>query len=221
MSLSEAAGAAPKLAAVAPMKPPRESKSRLSDELSEAERATLSLNLLRIVLAAATASKLGRVIVLGGDGDVRLLADSFGAEWTADGKRGLNAELSVAFDELSADGWASLYIPCDLPLLTAPDVDAAIDASRDGTLLAMCPATRDGGTNGLVVPSQCPFRPELGENSFARHKKAALSAGLPFATCDALGFSLDLDTVDDLLACERIEPGFRERILTPRGDVTL
>jgi|TARA_Y100000310_G_scaffold279486_1_gene298618 2-phospho-L-lactate guanylyltransferase len=220
LSQVEAAGTASKLAAVVPMKPLHESKSRLSDELSEPERAALSLNLFRIVLAAATASKLGRVIVLGGDNDVRLLAEGFGAEWTADVNRGLNAELGVAFDELSTTGWASMYLPGDLPLITATDIDAAIDASRNGTLLAMCPATRDGGTNGLIVPSRSPFRPELGEDSFARHKKAALSAGLPFATCDALGFSLDLDTIDDLLACERIEPGFRMRILTPGGDAT-
>ncbi|MDP7225383.1 MAG: 2-phospho-L-lactate guanylyltransferase [SAR202 cluster bacterium] len=220
MPPSDPAGNMPRLAAVVPMKPPRESKSRLSDELTEDERISLSMNLLRIVLAATSASNLGRVLVLGGDADVQQLAKDAGAEWTADGDRGLNEELSAAFDDLASNGWSSMYIPADLPMITPEDIDSAITASRDGLLLAMCPATRDGGTNGLIIPSDSDFRPALGRDSFARHRKAALTAGLPFATCDALGFSIDLDTIDDLLACERIEPGFRERMLTNRGDKT-
>ena len=201
-----------KLAAVIPMKSLAESKSRLAPSLDSRQRASLSLNLLDLVLNAAVTSSLDRVIVLGGDGDVRSLASGRGAECMSDSGGGLNRELGAAVVRLSADGIASIYIPGDLPLLTRADIETVIETSRGGELLTICPAAEDGGTNGLVVPPTSPFRPTLGQDSFARHLRAAEE--LPHAVCHTLGFGLDLDSVADLEACERIQPGFTERMLT-------
>jgi 2-phospho-L-lactate guanylyltransferase len=201
-----------KLAAVIPMKSLAESKSRLAPLLDPRQRASLSLNLLDLVLNAALTSSLDRVIVLGGDGDVRSLASGRGAEWMSDGGGGLNNELSAVLGQLSAAGMASVYIPGDLPLLTRSDIETVIETSLGGELLTLCPATEDGGTNGLVVPPSSPFRPTLGQDSFTRHLRAA--EGLPHAVCNTPGFGLDLDSVADLEACERIQPGFTERMLS-------
>ena len=201
-----------KLAAVIPMKSLADSKSRLAPVLDSRQRASLSLNLLGLVLNAAVSSSLDRVIVLGGD-DVRSLASSRGAEWIPDGGGGLNKELGAAQGRLSAAGMASVYIPGDLPLLTGPDIENVIETSNGGELLTLCPAAEDGGTNGLMVPANSPFRPELGQDSFARHLRAAENAGLPHAVCPPPGFGLDLDSVADLEACERLQPGFIERML--------
>ena len=199
------------LAAVIPMKSLAESKSRLAPTLDSRQRAALSLGLLDLVLSAAVASSLDRVIVLGGDEDVRSMASGRGAEWMSDTGGGLNRELIAALGRLSAAGMASVYIPGDLPLLTASDVEALIETSRGGELLTLCPAAEDAGTNGLVVPANSPFRPTLGQDSFARHLRAA--EGLPHAVCHAPGFGLDLDSMADLEACERLQPGFTERML--------
>jgi len=193
------------------MKSLAESKSRLAPTLDSRQRAALSLGLLDLVLSAAVASSLDRVIVLGGDEDVRSMASGRGAEWMSDTGGGLNRELIAALGRLSAAGMASVYIPGDLPLLTASDIEALIETSRGGELLTLCPATGDSGTNGLVVPANSPFRPTLGKDSFARHLRAA--EGLPHAVCHAPGFGLDLDSMADLEACERLQPGFTERML--------
>ena len=202
-----------KLAALIPMKPLAESKSRLAPTLDSRQRASLSLNLLDLVLNAAVTSSLGRVIVLGGDGEVRSLAASRGAEWMADGGGGLNNELSAALALLSAAGMASVYIPGDLPLLTRSDIECVIETSQGGELLTLCPAVEDAGTNGLVVPAGSSFQPKLGHDSFASHLRAAEVAGLPHAVCNTPGFGLDVDSVADLEACEQIQPGFIERML--------
>ena len=215
MKLPDRKGDSPgiKLAAVIPMKSLAESKSRLAPLLDPRQRASLSLNLLDLVLNAAVTSSLDRVIVLGGDEDVRSMASGRGVEWMSDSGGGLNQELSAALGRLSAASIASVYIPGDLPLLTASDVEALIETSRGGELLTLCPAAEDAGTNGLVVPPSSPFRPTLGQDSFTRHLRAAEVAGLPHAVCNTPGFGLDLDSMADLEACERLQPGFIERML--------
>ena len=204
-------GHAAKLAAVIPMKSLADSKSRLAPALDSHQRASLSLNLLDLVLSAALASSLDRVIVLGGDEDVRNVASRRGAEWMPDSGDGLNRELTAALTRLSDAGMAGVYVPGDLPLLTVSDIEAVIETSRGGELLTLCPATEDAGTNGLVVPVNSPFRPMLGQDSFARHLRAAEE--LPHAVCHTPGFGLDLDSMADLEACERLQPGFIDRML--------
>ena len=110
-----------------------------------------------------------------------------------------------------------MYIPGDLPLLTTADVEQALDSSKFGSLLTICPAVGDGGTNGLVVPAQSPFQIQLGTDSFYRHTTSAEQLGLPFAIVETQGFGLDLDTSGDLAELRRITPGTFERILRP-GD---
>ena len=193
------------------MKSLSESKSRLAPALDSRQRASLSLNLLDVVLSAAVSSSLDRVIVLGGDEDVRSLASGRGAEWMLDSGGGLNEELGAVMGQLSAAGFASIYIPGDLPLLAGSDIETVVETSEGGELLTLCPAAEDGGTNGLVVPATRPFRPMLGKDSFARHLRAA--EALPHAVCRTPGFGLDLDSVADLEACERLQPGFIERML--------
>jgi 2-phospho-L-lactate guanylyltransferase len=200
-----------KLAAVIPMKPLAESKSRLAPVLDATQRASLSLNLLDLVLKAAVTSSLDRVIVLGGDGPVRCLAFNRGAQWMSDSGGGLNSALSAALEEMSAAGLASMYIPGDLPHITPSDIETVIDTSRHGELLTLCPAAEDTGTNGLVVPPASTFRPMLGPDSFTRHLRAVQD--LPHAVCDTPGFGFDLDSAADLEACERIQPGFMKRML--------
>ena len=200
-----------------PMKPASQAKSRLSSVLDPEQRAILSLNMFERVLEAAVASSLSDVVVLGGDSEIRAITENANAAWQPDEGRGLNGELSAQVDANSATGAASVYIPGDLPLLTAADLDQALEISERGMLLTMCPAIGDGGTNGLVIPAQSPFQIQLGTDSFNRHKTSAELLRLPYAVVEARGFGLDLDTSEDLAELERMEPGMLERMLRP-GD---
>lgn len=209
-----------KIAIVVPMKPLKSAKSRLSAALSAEERANLSLNMLVRVLAAA-AAHAHQVWVVGGDGLIRETASDLGAEWTADGGAGLNATLEEAFGRAARQGLSPMYLPADLPLVEAGDIASMIDASRSGRLLTLSPASRDGGTNGIIVPAGSRFRPEMGLGSFERHTTQASSIGVEPVVFTSVGLGLDLDAPADLEALERIKPGYLAELLAapPGGPV--
>lgn len=193
------------VSAVVPMKPLAQSKTRLSAALTPERRAALSLAMLRSVLCALRRSRMGRIVVVGGDRRVRAAARETGAAWRPDEFGDLNAALAAAFRALRREGKPAAYIPADLPLLAVEDVDALLDASGDGAALTLCPA-HDGGTNAIIVPPRADFEPLLGIGSFRRHKRLARKLGLETRVARIPGFERDLDTIEDLRICLRARP---------------
>ena len=200
------------IVAVVPMKPLNRSKTRLASVLSEQQRADLSLSMFSRVIAAANAA-LGIVWVVGGDDAVRHTAERLGALWREDPGRDLNDSLSIAFDEACKKGLSPIYLPADLPFVTAADIEKVVQASSGGETLTLSPAQQDGGTNAMLVPRCLPFPPLLGKDSFSLHKRQATSQGIPYAVCLSEGLGLDLDTPDDLALCDKIQPGFASRMM--------
>ena len=203
--MRSAAGRKSPAVAVTPMKPLAESKTRLAPALPPARRAALSVAMLRSVLDALRRSRMARIIVVGGDDLVRGEARGMGAEWRPDEFGDLNAALAAAFRALRSEGAPAAYVPADLPLLAAEDVDALLDASEDGAALTFCPA-HDGGTNAIVAPPSAEFEPLLGTDSFRRHKAAARRRGQSARIARLPGFERDLDTIEDLRICLRARP---------------
>ena len=203
--------------AIVPMKPLQRAKTRLADALTPSERAAVSLGMLRRVIAAAQASSLSGVWVIGGDVVVRQAAERAGAKWRKDCGGNLNESIEIAMRQAFKCGNAALYLPADLPFVTACDVNALLDASRNGAALAFAPAKRDGGTNAMLVPYGSPFRPALGKRSFCRHKAQAQRLSIAFAVCESDGFGIDLDTPADLAVCAAAEPGFVDNLTTLAG----
>ena len=187
-----------KLAAIIPIKTLRFSKTRLAVSLGLKERISLSLNLLKNVLESAVQSSLDRVIVLGSDDEVKKLTLGSGAEWMVDNGRGLNCELNLAINKLSRSNIASIYIASDLPLLTTSDIEILITKSEHGKMITLCPAMQDDGTNGLLIPPDTPFEPLLGYHSFPRHVDAVKFNNLAYATCNTIGWGMDIDSPADL-----------------------
>ena len=211
------------IVAVVPMKPLNRSKTRLASVLSEQQRADLSLSMFSRVIAAANAA-LGIVWVVGGDDAVRHTAERLGALWREDPGRDLNDSLSIAFDEACKKGLSPIYLPADLPFVTAADIEKVVQASGGGETLTLSPAQQDGGTNAMLVPQCMSFPPLLGKDSFSLHERQAASQGIPYAVCLSEGLGLDLDTPDDLALCDEIQPGFLATVMpaagvpTSRGD---
>ena len=193
------------IVAVVPMKRLSESKTRLSGHLSPRQRAALSLSMLSWVVHVLGESRMARVVVIGGDGEVRAEALREGAEWVEDEYLDLNRAIEYAFGEVGREGGSAAYTPADLPLLTAADVDGMIEASEDGRLLTMCRA-HDGGTNGLVAPPGVGFRPLLGPDSFGKHERLARELGIETREHSSAGFDRDVDTVEDLRVCMGMRP---------------
>ena len=211
------------IVAIVPMKPLGQSKTRLSGVLSQQERADLSLAMFGRVVAAACEA-LGGVWVIGGDEAVKLTAEDLGAVWLEDPGNDLNGSLSFALDKACIDGKSAIYLPADLPFVTAADITKIAQASNGGETLTLSPAQQDGGTNAMLIPKCLSFPPLLGKNSFEMHKLQASSLGIPYTVCLSDGLALDLDTPDDLALCERLQPGFLSKTMpaaaTPdsRGD---
>jgi 2-phospho-L-lactate guanylyltransferase (CobY/MobA/RfbA family) len=84
-----------------------------------------------------------------------------------------------------------LILASDLPLLGEDDVREM--AQHD---CAIAPDRHKHGTNALVWPAQPPFA--FGENSFARHRAIAESAGFNPNIVVRRGLAFDVDVPEDL-----------------------
>ena len=184
------------------MKPLNRSKTRLAEVLSQQERAEISLAMFSRVVGAAREA-LGAVWVVGGDDAVRHTAERLGAVWHEDPGKDLNDSLGIAFQEACEKNLSPIYLPADLPFVTAADIHRIVQASGNGKTLTLSPAQQDGGTNAMLIPQCLSFPPLLGKDSFSLHKRQATSRGIPYAVCLSEGLGLDLDTPDDLALCER------------------
>ena len=205
----------PNIAVLIPMKTPCRAKSRLSGLFSVSQRVALVKNMLRRVLLAARGSSAQSVTVVGGGVNVRRIASKYFAEWTASLGNDLNADLMDSIKARESEGFSTIYLPGDLPFVQPIDIDTVIDASRQGTRLVLVPSSSDGGTSCMLIPSRYGFTTLLGHDSFNRHLKAARDMELESTVITPLGVSMDLDTEEDLIRCEELEPGFRARLGAP------
>ena len=206
--------------AIVPMKPLALAKTRLSGELTPAQRAAISRNMLRRVLQAVVGLGLGKdspvedVWVVGGDPDIDRIATKEGAKWLEEEGNDINESLWLAFRRAFDSGKAALFMPGDLPFLKPKDVYGMVGASGRLKNVTLSPARRSGGTNGILVPPDLPqpFHPLLGPNSFKRHLAQAVSLGVSAAIYHSPGLAFDLDTAEDLRAYEFMEPGLLDKL---------
>lgn len=203
--------------AIIPMKPLSESKSRLSKNFTQEDRADLALGMLRRVIGAVKAASIGNFWVVGGDDRVRNATHNAGGLWLEEMGRNLNDTLNKAFERAFERGFAAMYLASDLPFIKASDVHSVLQASRQQNNISLAPARRDGGTNAILVPRGTPFRAELGGKSFIRHLAQAANMGISVAICYSPGLGFDLDTPGDLESYEHMEPGLLERLLPRRS----
>jgi len=197
---------------VIPMKPLSDAKSRLAAIQESAQRIALVENLLRRVLRVVKGSSVSDIWVVGRDPRICRLALEHGVTWLEEEGSGLNQTLQWAFRKAFGLGKAALYLPGDLPFLEMGDVHGMVAASGSLKEIVLAPARQGGGTNGILAPQGTPLRPSLGPGSFKRHLCQARSLGLSAVIYESPGLGYDLDTVDDVEACERVEPGLLAKL---------
>lgn len=175
-------------AAIVPLKPLGERKSRLASRLDTVARAQLSEVLLHHVLATLAQSVSIQTVIL--------LSDVRPPEWTGcwieDRGSGLNAELQAARARLGA--LPLLVIHADLPLIAAADVEAMIAAAGVAGC-AIGPDRHGIGTNALALVDGRDFQFRFGPGSFAKH---VAEANPRHIVVERPGLALDCDTPDDL-----------------------
>lgn len=203
-----------RLHVVVPVRGASVGKSRLGEALDAEERLTLVVGLLVNTLRVlADWPACTRAHVVSNDPAMRALARTGGQRTGAvveRGPAGLNRALMDGRSAAQRQGaTAVLYLPADLPLLTAAALeglleaaDAAVAAGSGGPVVVLAPADARVGTNAMLVAPPETIEPHFGELSLESHLRAAAAAeaSLQLVNDPALGF--DLDTPDDL---ERLE----------------
>lgn len=198
--------------AIVPVKPLRDSKSRLAHILSPDQRAELTGDLLRRTLEIlANVPAIQRTLVVSRDAGALKLARQHGAmTYEESDKQDLNMALTRAAHITAAQkADCALVLPADLPFLTAEDVTMVLEAASpescnggNGYLsrrrgMAICSDHDDNGTNALLVCPPTGFAFQYGPGSFQRHLAEAERLGVPRCIVHAPGIKFDLDTEED------------------------
>ena len=204
--------------ALVPVKDFAQAKGRLASALHRDERRALAEAMLRDVLdALQQARRLAGIALLGGR-DARRLATEFGLDYLPDAAAGdLNEALHSALPALEQRQATHVVIlPDDLPTVSATDIDTLLATAGKG--ISLCPASRDGGTNALLLPVHAGLRFCYGPESARLHLEAALAAGLPAQKLSTTAFGRDIDKLEDLVwLCEQSAAAHSQDYLKTAG----
>ena len=158
----------PTVVPVIPMKRLADCKTRLSRRMSPAERADLTLGMLRRVLLAIRGSGVEVYWVVGGDARVRNLSRNLGAIWMEDLGRNLNDTLTKSFESARMRGVSALYLPGDLPFIKPSDFHQLIRSAAHQHNVTLSPGTsrRRDQRNPGALRSDSLFPARVGWRQF-------------------------------------------------------
>jgi 2-phospho-L-lactate guanylyltransferase len=179
-------------------------KYRLAGVLTEAQRHLLIKTMLNDVLDALRAAPgIASINVL--SSDVAILPND--VEQIVDPGPDLNAAIAHAARVLSSDGAHSmLFLPADLPLVTADDISALLAAAKDHDAV-IAPDARHSGTNALLLTPPQLIEPQFGEQSFTAHVQAIRCSARSLQIVERPTLAHDIDVPADLHA---LSGGFRK-----------
>lgn len=193
-----------------PFRGSADGKVRLAEVLDPEERISLVVGMLLETLTVlgtwapasaihvVTADRTARELIARSGTRASTIAETAGA--------GLNAALTRGREAaLAAKATAVLFLPADLPLLTATALDslleaadAALAAGSGEPLVVVAPADARYGTNALLIAPPAAIEPQFGEVSLEAHLRAAAMAEASVQLVNEAELGFDLDTPDDL-----------------------
>lgn len=195
---------------VVPVKPVGVAKSRLR-ALPGPLRAEIVVAMAADTVTAAVASLgVAAVYVVTDDPMVARAVEAAGACVLADEpEAGLNAALGhgAAIATRNDSGCAVAALAADLPALSPVELRTALIAAARHRR-ALMPDAAGTGTTLLTALPGVPLEPSYGADSRRRHL-AAGAVELTIPGCE--GLRRDVDTIEDLVAAERIGLGRRTR----------
>lgn len=186
-----------------PLKRLDNAKSRLSEALSPAARASLMLGLMDGVVATVRAAGVRRITLVTSD-DVA----HPGAETWLDGNAPWNDALARAADAIVTEEIVAV-ISADLPTLQPSDVSSLLERTpRRGIAIARA---HDGGTNAVSLRPPGVVPTLFGAPASATlHAEAARVRGLDYVIIDLPGLAFDVDTPEDLARMMAARSGARD-----------
>ena len=205
--------------AILPIKGFDHAKQRLSGLLGSGSRQALAQAMFLDVLAALRHVRgIEAVAVVTGDPvaqaaaraeRVHLIHDASQAGQSAAAQLGIRFALAAEFERV-------LLVPGDTPLLDPDELDALLSGRR-GRGVTIVPDRHGIGTNGLLIAPPDAFEPSFGEDSLARHLRAAEAAGLPHRVEHVPSLLHDVDTPDDLAEVTTLLAGRHGHAPSTRG----
>jgi 2-phospho-L-lactate guanylyltransferase len=203
-------GSSPVWAVIVARVGPR-AKSRLAAALEPDQRRQLALAMLADVLHICTSSAapLSGVVAVVDDAAARQLAERHGALSVEDAGGDMNAAARLGLRAASAHAArTAIVLPGDIPLLSAADLQALLQAADDAPRAVVIGASRDGqGSNALLLRPADVIQPTFGPPSVDRHLRLGQSAGAVTHVVSNLGLALDVDTPQDLAALADLPVG--------------
>ena len=176
------------------------SKSRCAAALPPGDRSLLTQLMLQDMIAAATrTASLTRIWVVTPTESLAIFARRHGARVIEQTSQGLNAAFALALDVIgqTAPYAPVALLPGDLPLLRPDDVEAAVALTQSAEVV-LSPACSDGGTGAIVLRAGVRLPLAYGPDSFARHRREAVAAGLSSSLFEAASLGRDIDRPEDL-----------------------
>jgi 2-phospho-L-lactate/phosphoenolpyruvate guanylyltransferase len=189
--------------AVVPVKDLAHAKQRLAGVLDAAERQGLFAAMLEDVLAALAASEgLAGILVVTREPQARDLAARYGARVLIEAAScGHTAASTLGAAALAEEGAVGMVqVPADIPLVTAKDIDAVLQAHAQAPSITLAPSRDWRGSNAVACspPDLLPLR--FGDDSFYPHLERARALDIEPKIVERAGLALDVDTPADLAA---------------------
>jgi coenzyme F420-0:L-glutamate ligase/2-phospho-L-lactate guanylyltransferase len=195
------------VAAAILMKDPSEAKTRLKPALANDAREQLALLLFQNTLDFLRQNHDGPVGVVTRSEMITGKTTAAGGSLIQEAATGdINAAAELAVDwALSIEARSLLVLHADIPTLSVHELQQILAAGDRAQVVIA--ASRDGGTNALLMrpPGTIPFR--FGPSSADAHEKAAREAELSVERLDLPHLSRDLDRPEHLHDAIRLPPG--------------
>lgn len=199
--IPEGASAAPRTAAVLPVKRFDSAKQRLADALTPGSRRALTEAMVSDVLRALRhASSVDEVTVVTAEPAVQALAQGEGARVVDEpDEAGQSAAAALGIAALDEAVERVLLVPGDCPGLDPAELDALLDRPAvAGGEVVVVPDRHGTGTNALLLAPPTAIHPAFGPGSRERHERLAAQAGVAWEVREPGSLLLDVDTGEDL-----------------------
>jgi 2-phospho-L-lactate guanylyltransferase len=190
-------------------------KQRLAALLTPAQRQALAAAMLEDVLAALAAAPLAGIMVNTVDPAAAALARAYGARVVDEDARGGHTAAVAAMARILARERAAAMLTCpgDIPLLSATEIEAVLQAHRPAPAFTIVPAHDERGSNAILLSPPDLMALRFGDDSFLPHLAAARRRGLEPSVVRLPGIGLDIDNPEDARAVLQIAPGRATRAI--------